>query len=255
MRSVSRWRGLEPLAELHLLDQELGHQDSPPGIRPCGPPRWRRHRRRPRHPPPPARAARRQRRRPGRGGLVLALGGLLCVLRNAEDLLDRQAAQLGDVLGLAQAAQARHRRLDLVDRVVRADRLGEHVADPAQLEHGADAAAGDHAGSLAGRAQDDVAGAEAADDAVGKRLPVLGHPDQVLAGVLDGLLDRQRDLAGLAVADPDDVVLVADGDQGGEREPPAALDDLGDAVDLDHPLLQVEALRADSFDVCAHLLL
>jgi hypothetical protein len=51
--------------------------------------------------------------------------------------------------------------------------------------------------------------------------PYLG-PDQVLAGVLDGLLDRQRDLAGLAVADPDHGVLVADRDQAvnEKRRPP-----------------------------------
>ena len=87
--------------------------------------------------------------------------------------------------------------------------------------------------------------------AVGDRLAVLGHPDQVLAGVLDRLLDRQRDLAGLAVADPDHGVLVADGDERGEREAPAALDHLGDAVDLDHALLQVEALGADCLDSCS----
>ena len=111
---------------------------------------------------------------------------------DAEHLADRDAAQLGDVLGLAQAVEALHRRLHQVDRVLGADALGEHVADAAQLEHGADAAAGDHAGTGAGRAQHDVAGAEAADHPVGDRLAVLGHADQVLAGVLDRLLDRQR---------------------------------------------------------------
>ena len=93
-----------------------------------------------------------------------------------------------------------------------------------------------------------MAGAEAADGAVRNRLAVLRDPDQALAGVLDRLLDRERDLAGLAVADPDDGVLVADGDERGEREPATALDHLGDAVDLDHPLLQVEALGADRLD-------
>ncbi len=131
----------------------------------------------------------------------------------------------------------------------------EHVADAAELEHGANATAGDDAGSLGGGAQDDVTGAEAADRAVRKRLPVLGHADQVLTGVLDGLLDRERNLAGLAVADPDHVVLVADGDEGREGEATAALDDLRDAVDLDHALLQVEPLRADHLNAgCIHSL-
>ena len=48
-----------------------------------------------------------------------------------------------------------------------------------------------------------------------------------------------------AEADADHVLLVADDDQRGEREAPAALDDLRDAVDLDDPLLQVQAGRAD----------
>ena len=150
--------------------------------------------------------------------------------------------------------QAVHRGLDEVDRVLGADRLREHVADAGQLEHGAHAAAGDDAGTGAGRAKDDVAGAVAADDLVRDRLPVHRDLDQVLAGVLDRLLDRQRHLAGLAVADADHGVLVANGDERGEREPPAALDDLGDAVDLDHALLQVEALRAHGlvFAVSAH---
>ena len=168
-----------------------------------------------------------------------------------EHLLDGEAAQLGDLLGAAQPHQPVHRRLHEVDRVLGADALGQHVAYATQLEHGADATAGDHAGTGAGRAQDHMAGAEAAVDLVGDRFAVLGDPDQVLARVLDPLLDRQWDLARLAVADPDHGLLVADGDQGGEREATAALDHLGDAVDLDHPLLQVEPSRADRLDFCA----
>src|SRR4029077_15408722 len=127
--------------------------------------------------------------------------------------------------------------------------LGQHIAHPTQLEHGADATAGDHAGTGAGRAQDDVAGTVAANDFVGQRLPVFGHADQALARVLDRLLDRQRDLAGLAVADPDHALFVANGDKRGEGETPAALDHLGDAVDLDHPLLEIQPLGADRLHV------
>jgi hypothetical protein len=50
------------------------------------------------------------------------------------------------------------------------------------------------------------------------------------------------DLARLAVADADPVDLVADDDERREREPPAALHDLGDAVDLDHALLELSGL-------------
>jgi hypothetical protein len=55
---------------------------------------------------------------------------------------------------------------------------------------------------------------------------------------------RKRHLARLAVADPDAVDLVADHDERGEREAPAALDDFGDAVDLDHALLELANLLA-----------
>ena len=88
-------------------------------------------------------------------------------------------------------------------------------------------------------AQEHPGGAEAAEHLVRDRLAVLGHREEVLLRVVDGLRDRERHLARLAVADADAVDLVADHDERGEREPPAALDDLGDAVDLDHALLQL----------------
>jgi hypothetical protein len=69
---------------------------------------------------------------------------------------------------------------------------------------------------------------------------VLGHAVQVLLGPLNRLLDRHRNLVGLPIADADNLPLVADHDQRGEREPAAALDDLGDAVDLHHALLKVK---------------
>src|SRR5262249_27318250 len=112
----------------------------------------------------------------------------------------------------------------------------------AELEDRADAAAGDDAGTGRGRAQEHAGGAELAEHLVGDRLPVLRHAEQVLLRVVDGLRDRERDLARLAVPDADAVDLVADHDERGERETPAALDHLGDAVDLDHALLQLSRL-------------
>ena len=96
-----------------------------------------------------------------------------------------------------------------------------------------------------GRLQQHAPGAEDAGRLVGDRAAVLGHAEEVLLGPLDALLDRQRNLVGLAVADADDFAFVADHDQRGEGEAPAALDDLGDAVDLDDALLEVQAGRVD----------
>ena len=63
--------------------------------------------------------------------------------------------------------------LQHVDRVRRAERLREHVADAAELEHGAHAAAGDDAGAGRGRAQQHARRAEAAEHLVRDRLAVL----------------------------------------------------------------------------------
>ncbi len=93
--------------------------------------------------------------------------------------------------------------------------------------------------------QQNSPGAEHTGRLMGDRAAVTGHLEQVLLGPLDALLDRERNLVGLAVADTDRFALVTYDDKSGEREPPPALDDLGDAVDLDDPLLEVQAGRAD----------
>ena len=158
------------------------------------------------------------------------------------DLGDRLSAERRDVLRTDEALEAVDGRPGHVDRRRRAEALREHVADAGELEHRACAAAGDHAGSLARGAQDDPCGVEPADDLVRDRLPVLRHGEEVLAGVLDRLRDRERHLARLPVAEPDAIDLVADDDERGEREAPAALHDLRDAVDLDDPLLELAGL-------------
>src|SRR5262249_53730482 len=65
--------------------------------------------------------------------------------------------------------------------------------------------------------------------------------EEILLGLLDTLGDRRRNFLGLAVADADGAVTVADDDEGGEAEPASTLHDLGDPVDRDDAL-QVRAL-------------
>ena len=132
--------------------------------------------------------------------------------------------------------------LQHVDRVRRAERLREDVADAAELEHRAHAATGDHAGSFARGPQQHARSVRTAEDLVRDRRPVLGHREEILLRVLDRLRDGERNLTRLAVADADAIDLVADDDERREREPPAALDDLGDAVDLDDALLELTRL-------------
>ena len=59
---------------------------------------------------------------------------------------------------------------------------------------------------------------------------------------------RRPHAAALPVLEADAIHLVADGDERCEREAAAALDDLGDAVDLDDALMELAALgiRTDS---------
>jgi hypothetical protein len=120
--------------------------------------------------------------------------------------------------------------------------LGQDVADAGRLEDGADRATGDDAGALAGGLEQDAAGAVDDLDLVGDRRPDHRDLDQVLLRVLDALADRLRDLAGLAEPDPDVARAVTDDDDRAEAEPPAALDDLGDSVDLDDALLERELI-------------
>src|SRR4029077_8725382 len=64
-----------------------------------------------------------------------------------------------------------------------------------------------------------------------------------LLGLLDALLDRRGDLLRLPVTDADTSGSIAHDHERGEREPPAALDDLRHAVDRDHALLVGRAFR------------
>ena len=59
------------------------------------------------------------------------------------------------------------------------------------------------------------------------------HEDHVALGALGRLADGFRHFARLAVTEADAALLVADDHEGGEAEATAALDDLGDAVDVD----------------------
>src|SRR5919198_1123606 len=176
----------------------------------------------------------------GRGGLGALLFVLRCFVR--QDLADREAAGLRDLLGPAEALEPVDRRLRHVDRIRRAEALREDVADAGELEHGAHAATGDDAGSLARRPEQHARGVGTAEDLVRDRRPVLRDGEEVLLRVLDGLGDRKRHLARLAIADADPVDLVANDHERGEREATPALDDLCDAVDLDDALLELARL-------------
>src|SRR2546428_6348846 len=161
-----------------------------------------------------------------------------------QDLVDRQPAHLRDLVGAAEALEAVDRRLGHVDRVRRAEALRQDVADAGQLEHGADAAARNHAGPFARGTQEHARCIGASEDLVRDRRAVLRHGEEVLLRIVDRLRDGERNLPRLPVADADPIDLVADHDERGKGEAPAALDDLCDTVDLNHALLELATLLA-----------
>ena len=121
-----------------------------------------------------------------------------------------------------------------VVRVRRAERLRDHVLHADRLEDGAHRAAGDDAGAGRGSAQDDLAGAVAAVDVMVQRAAIAQRDaDEAALGGFRRLADRLRHFTGLAVAEADAALLVADDDEGSEAEATAALHHLGDAVDVD----------------------
>ena len=114
------------------------------------------------------------------------------------------------------------------------ERLGEHVVDSGRFEDGAGRAAGDDTGTGRGGLHQHARRVVLTDDHVRDRGARERDGEEVLAGLFHALLDRGRDLFGLAVTEAHVAVAVADHHERGEREAPAALDDLGDPVDRDH---------------------
>src|SRR5690606_20127534 len=159
-----------------------------------------------------------------------------CAQALAEDLLDRLAT-LGRDLG--RGADLRKRvqgRPNDVVGIVRAVALGDHARDAHDLEHRTHRAAGDDAGAFGCRGDEDLGGAVATDHPVVDGPVAQGHLDHLAAGPVHRLLHGPRHLARLALAHADASVAIADHRQRRETEDPAALDDLGDAVDADHLL-------------------
>src|SRR5712691_3744155 len=151
-------------------------------------------------------------------------------------VLDRQSAPGGDLFWPGQALQRGHGRVHHVDRVGRTERARQYIVHAGALKYGPNRPARDHAGSRAGRLQQHHAGGVFAGHGVRNRAADPGHLEEGLLGRLDALRDRRWYFLGLAVANADHAVAVADYDEGGDAEPATTLDDLGHPVDGDHAL-------------------
>src|SRR6185503_12488378 len=115
-------------------------------------------------------------------------------------------------------------RLEHVVRVVRPQRLGEHVLDARRLQHRPDRAARDDPGALRGRLHEDARGPELPGHLARDGGVLEGHEDQILLGVLHRLPDRFRNLARLAEPHAHMTAPVSHHHQGGEGEASATLD-------------------------------
>ena len=133
-----------------------------------------------------------------------------------------------------------------VDGVVAAERLGQNVVYARGFQHRSRGAASDDAGARAGRAQHHHTRGRLTLHGMGDGAADQRHAEEVLARLLHTLRDRGGHFLGLAVADTDHAVAVADHHQRGEAEPATTLDHLGDPVDGHHALDQVALLAVTS---------
>src|SRR6266567_3003005 len=124
------------------------------------------------------------------------------------------------------------------DRAKRTAQRGPVWTDD-RLAHRAHRTTGDDPGSRRSRLQQNAAGTFFTHHFVRDGRADSGHHEHRTLRDLDTLLDRCRNLFRLAVADADPAVAVADDDERREREAPAALDHLRNAVDGDDCLLEL----------------
>src|SRR5882757_8282401 len=179
----------------------------------------------------------------------------LNLLSEELQLFDCLAAQGGDFGLVSKLDESVERGLDDIVRVRGAEALSKHVLHAGGGHNGAHRLAGDDASPFGGGLQHDLTGAVVAEDLVRDR--ALGEVDlvQVLLGGLDPLADGLWDFLRLAGTVADYAFTgITDDDECGEGHVLAALDDLGDAVDRNDLVLEVEAVRIDFFLHCYNVL-
>src|SRR6266516_4636481 len=155
--------------------------------------------------------------------------------------LHLDAALFGHPPLRGQVLQRIDGRAHHVVRVGRAQALGENIAHARALEYGAHRAARDHAGPRRGGLQEHPARAMVPHDLVRDGAARERHFHHAPARGFHGFAHRLTHFVGFAGRDADLPLPIADRDQRVEPEPPATLDDLGDAVDRDHVLDQAVA--------------
>jgi len=157
--------------------------------------------------------------------------GLLCRYQFSRALVQRHAASLFDLFADLELTKSGKSRLHQVLGAGRAIRLGEDVGDAGQFEARPHALAGGH--PVPGRAgtRTTLLAPLVPLTVCGIVVPLRLTLTICLRASLVAFLDGGRDFVGFAVSDADIATAIPGDHQRAEAERPAALDDLGAAVD------------------------
>src|SRR5215469_512625 len=165
------------------------------------------------------------------------------------------ATQRGDIGLAAKLCESVEGGLDNVVRILGTNGLGQHVLNAGRGHHRTHRSSSDHSGTLRSRLEHHLSRAVVSQHLVRNRGLRQVDLHEVLLRGFDSLANGLRNLLGLTRPVAHDALgWVADDDQCRERHVLATLDDLGDAVDGDHLVLQVEPVRVDLL-LCCHSLL
>src|SRR5687767_15074272 len=149
------------------------------------------------------------------------------------------AALTRDLVQRRQLAETLDRGPHQVVRIRRAEALGQDVGNARAFHDGAHGTTRDHARPWSGGLHEDLSGAVMTDDLVRDRGAGKWNGEHLATRAVDRLPDGFRHFVRLAGREPDAALAVANRNQCVERKAPAALHDLGDAVDRDDVLEKV----------------
>ena len=131
-------------------------------------------------------------------------------------------------------------RLDDVHRIVGTKGLGKDIGDTCKLEDCTNRATSDNASTRSSRLQEHLTSAIDAEDLVRKRLfRRKRNSEHILLRIVDALADRDRHFLGLAHANTNATVAIADDDQCSKSEATTALDYLGYTIDIDNTFFEL----------------
>jgi len=144
-----------------------------------------------------------------------------------------------DLFGAFQRLEGLDSGANNVVWVGTAQALRQNVVDTCALENSAQGAARNNPCTGRRRPQKNIAGTEVANDLVWDRCALQRNLKKVLTRLLIPLANCLGNFVGLSEANTHVTRLIAHDHEGRKREAPAALNDLGHAVEMNHPLFEL----------------